>query len=72
MMDEFVTTTISNGQTVTVSGYASTREQAEAIVKSATVAAFESNGYPYAVVEVPVLTDLIETWLNYTAEGAHQ
>jgi hypothetical protein len=70
MNEEFVTTTIMKEQSVTISEYASTREQAEGIVKSATVAAFHHNGFPYAVVEVPVLTDLIETWLNHAEERA--
>jgi hypothetical protein len=64
MSDEFVTTTISKGKIVTVSESMNNREKAKAIVKSATVADYDHNDYPYAVVEIPVLIDTIETWLN--------
>jgi len=68
---EFTSVTFINGKQVTVNESMTTREKATAIVQSAVVVSYEHNGYPYAVVEVPVLTDTIEAWLeqqnNHTA-----
>lgn len=63
--NELSITTIVRNQTTVIRESMTVREQAEAIVRSGTVASFDHNGFPYAVVEVPVLTDTIEAWINH-------
>ena len=65
---EFTTTVMMKNQTTTVNESMTVREKAKGIVRSATVASFDHNGFPYAVVEVPVLVDTIEAWINHLVE----
>lgn len=64
MDDELTSTTFMEGKAVTVKESMSNREKAAAIAHSAVVVEWKANGYPYAVVEIPVLVDQIEYWLD--------